>query len=78
MAREPSRRPPRRARLTGWKNASYLATLAAAHAEAGDFDSAVKWQAKANALYPEAEDRTKGETRLKLYREKTPYRETDP
>jgi tetratricopeptide (TPR) repeat protein len=64
--------------LTGWTNASYVATLAAADAESGDFDSAVKWQAKANALYPEAEDRTKGETRLKLYREKTPYRESEP
>ena len=60
--------------LTGWKNAAFLATLAAAHAEAGDFDAAVKWQTKANGLGSQAED----EVRLRLYREKTPYRERDP
>ena len=64
--------------LTGWKNASYLATLAAAHAESGDFDTAVKWQARANALYRDAEERAGGEARLELYRAKTPYRETEP
>jgi hypothetical protein len=38
----------------------------------------VKWQARANELYPDAEDRKKGEERLKLYREKKPYRKTNP
>ena len=38
--------------LSAWKHADHLATLAAAHAEAGDFDSAVEWQARANALDP--------------------------
>jgi tetratricopeptide (TPR) repeat protein len=64
--------------LTGWTNAPYLATLAAACAEAGDFDAAVKWQAQANALAFQAEDRARGAARLRLYREKTPYRERDP
>jgi hypothetical protein len=49
--------------------------LAAAHAEAGDFDAAVKWQTKANALYGAGENREKGEARLKLYQERRPYRE---
>ena len=54
-----------------------LGTLAAAYVEAGDFDKAVELQEKANKLYRDAEDRKKGEERLKLYRDKKPYRETD-
>jgi hypothetical protein len=53
-----------------------LATLAAAFAEAGDFDSAVKWQEKAQALYWDAHDKEQGLARLILYHAKKPYRET--
>jgi len=56
--------------LTDWKNANYLDTLAAAYAEAGDFDSAVKWQRKAIELLPEdtsAKSRNGYESRLKQY-----------
>jgi hypothetical protein len=58
-----------------WKDGCSLGSLAAAHAEAGDFDAAVTWQTKANARYTDAEDKQKGDQRLNLYREKKPYRE---
>jgi tetratricopeptide (TPR) repeat protein len=62
--------------LTGWKNASYLATLAASCAELGDFESAVQWQTRANSLISDPAQRRTGEERLKLYQEKRPCRET--
>ena len=49
----------------------------AAYAEAGDFDKAVEWQEKASKLYTDADDRKKGEDRLKLYQQRKPYREED-
>jgi tetratricopeptide (TPR) repeat protein len=64
--------------LSGWKEADHLGTLAAASAEAGDFDAAVKWQSRANELYADAGNKKNGEERLRLYREKRPYRETPP
>ena len=63
--------------LTEWKDANMLATLAAAYAEVGDFDKAVEWQEKANKHYANADDRKKGEDRLKLYKDRKPYRETE-
>ena len=42
-----------------------------------DFDKAIEWQAKANKLYTDAEDRKKGDERIKLYNDKKPYRETE-
>jgi tetratricopeptide (TPR) repeat protein len=63
--------------LAEWKDANHLDTLAAACAESGDFDSAVKWQTKANELYSDPKDKTKGESWLKLYQDKKPYREID-
>ncbi len=62
--------------LSEWKEAEGFDTLAAACAEAGDFDGATKWQIKANGMFADSEDKRKGEARLKLYREKKPYRET--
>ncbi len=64
--------------LTKWNDPYTLAFLAAAKAEDGDFDAAVKWQSEANELYSEEEEKQKGEARLKLYKEGKPYRETDP
>ena len=55
-----------------------LDTLAAAHAETGDFDAAMKWQTKANPLFTKPGEKTEGEQRLRLYQDKKPYRETKP
>ena len=65
--------------LTNWENASYVDTLAAAYAEAGDFDSAVKWQKKAIKLITEenpAEWRVEFTERLELYQAGKAYRQS--
>ena len=64
--------------LTGWKDRSGLDTLAAACASAGHFESAVMWQTKANDLASGAEEKTSGQARIELYRQKRPYLETNP
>ena len=62
--------------LTGWKQPIYLDTLAAAHAEAGDFDKAVEHQTKALS-FPEfmKQHGAAARHRLELYTRKTPYRD---
>jgi tetratricopeptide (TPR) repeat protein len=64
--------------LSQWKFPDELTTLAAAYAEAGDFESALKWQSKANALYSYADDEKKGEARFKLYQAGMPCRDPIP
>ncbi len=62
--------------LTSWKNASFIDTLAAACAEAGDFASAVKWQEKALGLPVRGEPRRNAfDSRMALYETKKPYRD---
>lgn len=61
---------------TKWKSPSYIDTLAAAYAEAGKFDDAVKWQKKAmedeNLMAREGGEMKK---RLELFTAKKAYRE---
>jgi len=61
--------------LTDWNEGVALRTLAAAYAESGDFEAAVKWQEKSIELCTQEKDREKGRTRLQLYRASKPYRE---
>lgn len=61
--------------ISFWKNARNLDTLAAAHAESGNFPEAIKWQEKA-LQHANKIERPDLESRLALYREQKPYRET--
>jgi serine/threonine-protein kinase len=61
---------------SGWKNPMYLDTLAAAYAEAGQFEEAVRYQTRALEAPALKDDfRTAAKQRLELYRQKKPYRE---
>ncbi len=65
--------------LTNWKAGTYVDTLAAAYAEAGDFASAIEWQKKAIDLLTEEErplHRPDFESRLKLYESGQPARQS--
>ena len=61
--------------LTDWHNPGELEVLAAACAEAGDFESAVKWQEKALALTVEPADIESCQQRLTQYRAGKSFRE---
>jgi tetratricopeptide (TPR) repeat protein len=64
--------------LSEWKEPNHLDTLAAAHAEAGQFEEAVKWEKKAIELAKD--EKLKGEfgSRLKLYEGRKAYRQPRP
>jgi tetratricopeptide (TPR) repeat protein len=64
--------------LTEWKAAALLETLAAAYAESGRFDDAVKTQSQAIALLRDEAQRAACRPRLKLYEEKKPYHQAEP
>jgi tetratricopeptide (TPR) repeat protein len=59
--------------LTDWKSPKYLATLAAAYAETGDFEAAVKWDTEALEFAPE-EDKAEYRARLELFKDRKPLR----
>ena len=54
--------------LAGWRNPSYLTTLAAAYAEMGDFEAAVQWQERSLLLQEDENERRRGLQRLDLYK----------
>jgi len=62
--------------LTSWKASYFLSTLAAACAEIGDFDQAIKWQKRAleSSQYERNEGKSARE-RLALFEDHRPYRE---
>jgi hypothetical protein len=60
--------------LSEWKNTAFLGTLAAAYAEAGDFDAAVKWQTRAGELAP-PEEHPGFDEKLVLFKAGQPFRE---
>jgi Flp pilus assembly protein TadD len=63
--------------LAAWKNHSYVDTLAAACAEAGDFEQAVKYAKQAIEMAKsEDQDQAVLQRRLTLYEERLPYHET--
>lgn len=64
--------------LTNFKTAEYLDTLAAAYAENGDFDQAIRYLTKALGMKINSSDRKEFQQRLALYHARKPYRETKP
>jgi tetratricopeptide (TPR) repeat protein len=64
--------------LTNFKDLNRIDTLAAAYAEAGDFDRAIEYMTKILGGKTDSTDRKKFETRLALYRDRKPYRDLEP
>jgi tetratricopeptide (TPR) repeat protein len=58
--------------LSSWREASYLDTLAAAYAEDGQFEEAIRWQKQALQLAPEASQRDM-RSRMELFQKGKPY-----
>jgi tetratricopeptide (TPR) repeat protein len=64
--------------LSNWKEPGSLDTLAAAHAEAGDFEAAVRWQTRAIGMLADGPMKDRYRSRLALYLVGKPYREQAP
>ncbi len=64
--------------LTKWKDPRFLSTLAAAQAEAGDFDAAVWSQKRAIELVTVEQEKDDYRSRLALYQAKRPHRTAPP
>jgi serine/threonine protein kinase/Flp pilus assembly protein TadD len=70
------RNATRACELTNWKNVNHINTLAAAYAEATNFNQAVKWQKKAIDLLVDDQSskyQRMSEARLKLYQARQTY-----
>jgi hypothetical protein len=65
--------------LSHWNEWLAISALAAACAEVGDFDAAVRWQSKAIELTPAGKDkhRRDGQERLALYKDGKPFYEKE-
>jgi hypothetical protein len=63
--------------LDSWKDGVLLDSLAAAFAETGKFDGAIKWQKKALESPTDfrMDDLEKARSRLNLYKQGKPYRD---
>lgn len=62
--------------ITEWKASPYLVALGAAYAESGDFESAIDWEKKAQAIGgTDPAFIRQSQERLNLYRLRQPYRE---
>jgi len=59
--------------LSGWKNAYCLGTLAAAYAEVGNFDEAVKWEKKCILSGLPEKEMEQAHKELNLFEQKKPY-----
>jgi len=64
--------------LSAWKNWTCLGVLAAAYAEVGDFESAVKWQEQSVDLATADKDKLQAFERLQLYKAARPLRVEPP
>jgi tetratricopeptide (TPR) repeat protein len=60
--------------LTAWKEPQCLDALAAAYAEAGNFEEAVTWEQKAIKTGLTNKDLADSKARLELYKQKKPFR----
>ena len=61
--------------LTDWKYAPTLGTLAAAYAETGNFDAALKWERKSIELGVSRDELATAHQMLKSFEEKKPFHE---
>jgi hypothetical protein len=65
----------RRANSQNGRKRIFIGTLAAAYAEVGDFDAAIKYQRQAMDLGSDYPDKPVTEKALKLFQQRKPYRE---
>ena len=62
-------------KVTDYKQAHLLSTLAAGHAETGDFKTAIEWSQKAVAAAPDEEMKANLVKELESYQANKPWRE---